>query len=542
MKKNTKILMLIVVLATVLRFWHLTTLPALNADEAAIGYNAYSLLQTGRDEHGNPWPIHFQSFNDWKPGLYFYIVVPFVKILGLTELSVRLPGALLGVATVFLIWLLVRELFPSRRWLPEISALFLAISPWHLQFSRGGWEVNAATFFIVLGLWSFIRGLIFSRWFYLSSLSFIASLYTYHAARIVVPLLVLGLFVIYRKQLFKKSKEVLRAAIIGVVLLIPLALNLSGPAGLSRAAGVGLFADSGPFWRINQQRGEHDDFQSRFARLLHNKPINYGLAFLENYTDHFLGEFLFLSGDEIQRNRIPETGQMYLFDIVFLTAGLFAIARNPKGWGSIVLWVFVAPIAAALTFQAPHALRSQNMVVPLVIISSFGALNLFELLKKVGVKKFRVTCYILLVVFGIWNFSRYLHQYYSHMAQTYDFSSQYGFKELMVYIDENKDKYSKIVITDRYDQPYILTLFYLRYSPVNFQRKHNLTPRDGFGFSTVSEFDKFIFRSIEPWDKIKSEYPGVLIAGTDKEIPEAANVLKTIYFPSGRVAFRVVAN
>src|SRR3989304_8512132 len=78
-------------LACFLRFYHLGSYPALNADEAAIGYNAYSLIQTGRDEHGNFWPIHFQSFNDYKPGFYFYLVVPFVKMLGLNEWAVRVP-------------------------------------------------------------------------------------------------------------------------------------------------------------------------------------------------------------------------------------------------------------------------------------------------------------------------------------------------------------------------------------------------------------------------------------------------------------------
>src|SRR3989344_2042807 len=97
----------IVLLAAILRLYRLDSFPALNADEAAIGYNAYSLLETGKDEHGDSWPIHFQSFNDYKPGLYFYIVLPFVKILGLSEWAVRLPGALLGVATVWLVYLLV---------------------------------------------------------------------------------------------------------------------------------------------------------------------------------------------------------------------------------------------------------------------------------------------------------------------------------------------------------------------------------------------------------------------------------------------------
>src|SRR3990170_5159431 len=146
------ILLLIILLAGILRFWRLGEYPALNADEAAIGYNAYSLIQTGEDEHGNPWPIHFQSFNDYKPGLYFYLVLPFVKFIGLNEWAVRIPNALLGVATVYLIYLLIKKLNLE---IGEIAAFFLAISPWHLHFSRGACEVNVATFFIVLGVYLF---------------------------------------------------------------------------------------------------------------------------------------------------------------------------------------------------------------------------------------------------------------------------------------------------------------------------------------------------------------------------------------------------
>src|SRR3989304_8617971 len=114
MTKSKIFLILILLLAFALRFWKLDTYPALNADEAAIGYNAYSLIQTGLDEHGNSWPIHFQSFNDYKPGLYFYLVLPLVKILGLNAWAVRIPGAILGVATVYIVYLLVKELLQDR--------------------------------------------------------------------------------------------------------------------------------------------------------------------------------------------------------------------------------------------------------------------------------------------------------------------------------------------------------------------------------------------------------------------------------------------
>jgi len=206
--KKTKIkiilLFLIVLLASFLRLWDLNNSPAgLNADEAAIGYNAYSLIQTGRDEHGQAWPIHFKSFGDYKPGFYFYLVLPLVKFLGLNIWTVRLPSALLGILAVWLVYLLVKELFKSEN-LGLLSAFFLAISPWHLHYSRGGWESNAANTFILLGILIFIKALKRPKLFTLSVLSFVVSLYTYHSARLVAPLLFIGLVIMARKYLLRR--------------------------------------------------------------------------------------------------------------------------------------------------------------------------------------------------------------------------------------------------------------------------------------------------------------------------------------------------
>ncbi|MBU2036341.1 glycosyltransferase family 39 protein, partial [Patescibacteria group bacterium] len=181
MKKhiNKLIIIAILLLAFALRFYKLNSYPALNADEAAIGYNAYSLIQTGKDEHGNSWPIQFQSFNDYKPGLYVYLVMPFIKVLGLNEWAVRIPGAFLGVVTVYVVYLLIKELFPKEKF-AYIASLLLAISPWHIHFSRGGWEVNVATFLISLGIYLFIKAFKFPKNYFFSIISFCLSLYTYH--------------------------------------------------------------------------------------------------------------------------------------------------------------------------------------------------------------------------------------------------------------------------------------------------------------------------------------------------------------------------
>ncbi len=552
MTKNKILLIIIIVLAFLLRFWKLDTYPAFNADEAALGYNAYSLILTGKDEHGNSWPVHFRSFNDFKPGGYVYLILPFVKVFGLNEWSVRSPNAILGVGTVYVLYLLTLALFKDKR-LSLISALFLAISPWHIHFSRGGWEVNTAAFFMLFGVYLFIKfiknkqslPLRGNNWKNLlfSFISFGISLYTYHSARLIVPLLGLGILVIYWKELdiFKNLKKYLIYFLLFLLFLSPLIYDFTKGSVSSRVAGVGLFADPGPISRIEEQRTEHGNFKSLPARVIHNKFVNFGLAFLENWSEHYHGLFLFLSGDDIQRNKVPETGQMYLLDAVWLAIGLLWTVKNikDKGVQFVLYWLIIAPMAAALTFQSPHALRAQNMVIPLVIISSLG---LNQAINWIYSRKRYAQIFIIgLVIVISWSYVRYLHMYWVHMSKEYPYSSQYGVKELVTYLKENNKTYKDIIITDRYDQPYILYLFYTKYDPAKFQKDHTLTARDGYGFSTVRDFSNLHFYSVK-FEEMRTGYPNSLIIGTPEEIPDEGNIIKRIYGTNGFEYFDIVAN
>ncbi len=543
LKYKKIILVAIIALAFVLRFWHLNSYPALNADEASIGYDAYSLIQTGHDQHGNAWPIDFQSFNDYKPGLYVYLVAPFVATLGLNEWVVRIPNAIISVVSVYVIYLLAKELFgKEKEGLALVAALFLAISPWHIQFSRGGWETNTATFLITTGILFFIKCFnsknLNIKYLISSIFLFVLSMYCYQATRVISPLIGLGLVLIYRKEVFKNLSKFLVAGIVGFILLVPLFLDLTHGGVLNRAAGVGLFADPGPRSRVEEQRGEHGLYNNSITTVfLHNKVVSYTLAFLDNWQKHFHGEFLFLSGDMVTRNKVPEMGQMYLIDIVFIAVGGVMIMKRKIGKPEQVLlmWVVVGPIASALTFQAPSALRAENMVIPLVILASYGCVELLRIMKG---KKILIFIMAILVT---WGFARYLQMYYVHMAKEYSYSSQYGVKELVDYVKANQDKYKKVLVTDRYDQPYILFLFYMKYSPAKFQAEHSLTGKDQFGLSTVNHFDKYYFASIK-FDQAKPENPNTMIVGTNEEIPKEANIVKSIYGTSGFLYFKVVAN
>src|SRR3990167_9276367 len=135
--KINKLLIIALFIASILRLWNLGNIPpSLTPDEASLGYNAYSILKTGRDEYGKFLPIIFKSFGDYKPGLYVYLSVPFIASLGLNEFAVRLPGAIAGVISVWLLYLIVGLLFPKNKSQAIISAFIMAVNPWSIYFSR----------------------------------------------------------------------------------------------------------------------------------------------------------------------------------------------------------------------------------------------------------------------------------------------------------------------------------------------------------------------------------------------------------------------
>ena len=69
------------VLAILTRLYKLGEAPAgLYIDEAGQGYNAYSILKTGKDEFGKLYPFVFRSFIDFKTPVYIYLIVPPIYI------------------------------------------------------------------------------------------------------------------------------------------------------------------------------------------------------------------------------------------------------------------------------------------------------------------------------------------------------------------------------------------------------------------------------------------------------------------------------
>src|SRR3972149_12125596 len=248
--KNLLFAILIVVIASFLRFFSISTNPpSLTWDEAPWGYNAYSLGIGGRDEFGKFLPItYLESFGDFKPPVYAYLSVLPVKIFGLNEFSTRFTSALFGILTVLLTYFLTKRVFSSSsklESLPLLAAGLLAISPWHILLSRAAFEANVATFFIVLGVFLFFSSLS-NKWLLpLSVISFIISMYTFNTARILAPLLLLVLLISQRKYLlFALKKQLFVSLILGAVFFLPLFLFLLTPQAKLRFQEVKMFPAS----------------------------------------------------------------------------------------------------------------------------------------------------------------------------------------------------------------------------------------------------------------------------------------------------------
>ncbi len=486
---TTKIkLTIILIIAVLLRFWNINFLPSLNPDEAALGYNAYSLLETGKDEHGIAWPLHFKSFSDYKPGGYVYLSLPFIKLLGLTPLAVRLPNLILSVLTIYIFYKLILLLFKSEA-LSLYSSLVLTLSPWHIHFSRGAWESSVAVFFIVLGIYFFYKFLEKpkSKYIFLFPLPFVVSLYVYHSARIIAPLLVLTLFILnFKKLLHHLSLHLIISIILALLLTIPVLSSFLKSGGTTRFSGVGLTADTGPISRSKELLNHHSQINF-FQKIVHNQRIQYLLSFNQKYFSHYDFNFLFIEGDAVPRSRSPEIGQMYLLELPFLLYGLYFFIKskeiNIKLKYFFVLYLLISPLASSLTFQAPSALRALSLVIPLSFFTAFG------LYKTINSSSIYIVLFLYLV-----SCVYFLDAYFVHSPQRYSFAWNKGFKDIVPLIEKEKNNYQNIYLTDKYDQPYILYLFYSMYPPSEIQSKINPTPPDHFGFSTVLQIDNIHFK------------------------------------------------
>jgi len=522
-------LIIIVLIGGFLRFYNLASNPpALNSDEVAIGYNAYSILKTGRDEYGRACPLTFRSFDDYKMPVYVYMVTGSMAVFGKSDFAVRFPSAFFGTLTIVLTFFLVKELYKKKQLLPLLASVLLAISPWHLLFSRSGYEANVSVFFITLGALLFILGVKRGTYIIFSAVAFSLAVWTYHTARIFVPLLLLGLTAMYRKELWQKKIYTLIGFIVGGVVLFPIIQLTMSLEGQMRAMGVSSFSNP-------------DDLKISISRIIfdtehnlapfsffHNRRFEYATTFLRGYFSHFDLNYLFLD-KAIERYRAPGVGLLYLFELPFLFIGIYQLVRElSKGSAILFWWVIMAPVAAAFTLQLPHPVRTLVFMPALQIISSIGVCQGILWMKKIwdGNKKtasFGLSS--LMLCFLVLNVVYVLHQFFVHMPIENAKYWYAGRKEMVDKLEKYKPFYDRIIVSNKLDFPYVFFLYYGDVDPNEYLQQGG-TKSGGF-LEEGNTWGKYEFRSVSD---IRSLTENILFVGQPGEEFKMSQVIDTVYY------------
>lgn len=435
MKFKTILLACILILGFLLRFIDVANNPpGLYSDEASIGYNAYKVLTTGKDEYGIPHPLWFRSFGDYKLPVYIYSVTGAMSILGKTELAVRLPSIIAGTLTILVLYLFLNKLIALEKnkllqkklaFLPLLGSFLLTISTWHIQFSRGGFEITVGTFFYLLGCYFFLLFKDKKSWqtILVSILFFVISMYTYHTFRVLAPLALL--FIGINLKIYKNPRAI-PFVVLTILLLLPIVLFTLSPQGSERFNGTSAFPEL----------GVTDPLQ---------KLIIYPVDYLRNYLSFFSFDFLFSYGDGIGRHQMPNFGELFRWQFPFFLGGMVILLRQKNSIikNATFLLFLSAPLAGAIAVPSPHALRSLPLVIPCMMIIAIGILFFIQAIHKYRLK---LAAVVIIALIAFYEFFLYLHFYYIHypIVNQLDWGSNY--KGLVFSTDQIKGKYKHIII------------------------------------------------------------------------------------------------
>lgn len=519
-----------------LRVMWLTRSPAgFTPDEASFGYDAYSILKTGKDQWGNTFPLVLKSFGDGKMPLYAYLTVPSVAVFGLNEFSVRLPNALLGSMAVLVVYLLVKE-WRKNEQEALLAAFLLAVSPWHIPMSKGAFEANLTTFLMPLGIFLFLKGLKNRRLLALSMGVFGLNLFSYHSARLVTPLVVGFLVISNWKEV--KNKVMPLGLFLGFLVL----------AGATYLGGAGARVGSVSIFSLVGSAGEERYLAVMagtpeiIARIFNNKLTKLAELFGQNYLSYFSPSFLFTQGArEGTYGMLPGRGVLYLIELPFLITGVWILMKEKlkRNWW-LVIWLVMAPIPAALAIGPGNAANRAVIMLPaLQMVIAVGGVYLI----KEVMKKRKELVWFLVLIYGV-SFGFFLEDYFVQQPAQKAADMIYGSREVFGYLKETKNDYSGIIVSKSISEAHIYAAFFDEHSPDDYQKQVKNWRFDESGLTWVDQLPEYklgeyTFKSIDRVFDLKRE--NYLLVGRPDEFGEDVNIMKKIYYPNKSEAYWIVS-
>lgn len=539
MNKSAFLVIIIFSIGIILRFYNLGEIPiSLHRDEAFLGYNAYSILKTGKDMSGNLLPIHLESFF-FSPAGYSYFSVPLISLFGLNQFSVRFASALFGSLTILLVFLIVLYMFNKNRnkyAIAFLSSFIFAISPWHINLSRVAVESTIVLFFISLGILLYLKYIKENK-IHLLVLSFIyfsVTFLVYQAPRAFLPLFVPFLAVSLNgvRKIIKDKYQIL---LFLVLIISPVLFIIFSPDLSWRIQSLSIFKHPETQLVVNEERTQDflNGVPSTISRSFHNKATGYSLLFLNNYFKHLSFDFLFSDGGFPDRFRIPRTGLLYFFELPLILFALFMLFKKEIKTGILLSgWILISFVGSALTFDdIPNIQRTLIALPAFSILSGYGIFSLYEVVSGIEHKALSIKISKLLIVgfllLAAYNFSYYIIQYYVQGKIYRPWYRQDGYKVLVSRVNDLLPNYEKAVITSRESAPTIFFLFYSKYNPSLFQEETksvDMKKSDHVSFSKYEFSEEECPLRIDKQTKKPTGIKGVLYVNSslcDKNIPEA---------------------
>jgi 4-amino-4-deoxy-L-arabinose transferase-like glycosyltransferase len=501
--RRNKFIFLILLLGLFLRLFKVGQYPAtLYGDEQAFAWNAYNILKTGQDEFGTPYPLQFRSFDDYKAPIPVYLLVPFIRFLGLNAFTVRLPAVIFSVLTVYAIYLLARKYINSKSSL--LASFLLAVSPWHVHLSRGYFEATISLFFMVSGVYFFVKSRLKTGWLILSMLFFALSIYSYFTPRILfvifIPFLLVYGFIYFRENtditrsdyLKGMVKKYLIAVLFLGIISLPLINATLFDKGFSRFSKLTTSMNSNVIKSVIKERNT-SLLHSPWSNLLHNKATVWVRTVKDNYLEHLSLNFWYIYGDSSLRYFLGNMGMFYLAELPFFIIGAYFLLRE-KRWAFILftIWILFAPIPASIVGK-PFAVRSLSMLPAPFIFVGYGIYKFLSINTRFKIKVIISAFLTIIFISSLGSvLIRYYFEYPVYAATWWGWEN----KAALDFARQNESSYDQIFMSDYYTGAPLAYGVYNAYDPMQFRKSINnpVTLGDGrkfikFGKYYIGSFD-----------------------------------------------------
>jgi len=486
--------------------------PSLNWDEISHGYNAYSILKTGKDEWGNVLPLIFRAYGDYKLPFYIYLTTIPVAILGLNPFSIRLISIIAGSLVPLFVYLIAKNLYPKNKNLPFFAFALAALSPWSIFLSRIAIEANLFLLLFLISLYFLLKSN-----FSTSAFFYGLCLFTYNSSRVLLPFYLFLLFVLFKKSKTKISQQLPGLIFLFICTVLFLYQSFSS-SGQARYKWVSIL-DEGAISQIEQLR-------QKYPRFLVNKATFFFFQTSKNYLSHFNPFFLFKTGGSNYQFNIPDFYLIQPIFFAFYLIGIYFLIKEKKYF--LLYWFLVSPIPSAVTRDAPHVLRSIIFFPIITIIIANGVIK-----SKIPFFIFFAAIFVGFVSFWL-KYTKYSTEYSS--------SWQYGYRQAVSITKTNYSKYDQIIFTKKYGEPHEFVLFYWPWDPLSYQSDSNKI----WGYHTnwywVDAFDKFKF--INDWEIVSQTQNltvNTLLVTSPNNYPKNSKFVNSINFLNGEPAFDIVS-